>query len=124
VRLQVATNPLGHFAVVRGLLPALRAAAPARVVAVSSIGHKRSAIVFDDLHFERRPYDTLSAYGQSKIANALHPGGIMTGLQQHLSLDEQRAMGWLDADDRTLSIFKSVEQGAATSVRAATAPEL
>jgi NAD(P)-dependent dehydrogenase (short-subunit alcohol dehydrogenase family) len=140
---QFATNHLGHFALVRGLLPALLAAAPARVVAVSSIGHKRSPIVFDDLHFERRPYDKWSAYGQSKTANALmavglhlrhagdgltanalHPGGIMTGLQQHLSLDEQRAMGWLDAEDRPLSIFKSVEQGAATSVWAATAPEL
>ncbi|MFN7643320.1 MAG: hypothetical protein ACK5PW_09600 [Burkholderiales bacterium] len=53
----------------------------------------RSAIVFDDLHFERRPYDKWRAYGQSKTENALHPGGSMTGLQQHLSIDERRAPG-------------------------------
>lgn len=140
---QFATNHVGHFALIRGLLPALRAAAPSRVVALSSIGHRLSPVVFDDVHFDRRPYDKWLAYGQAKTANALtavglhlrhgadgvtanavHPGGIMTGLQKHLSLDEMRAMGWLDAEDRPIAVFKSTEQGAATSVWAATAPEL
>jgi NAD(P)-dependent dehydrogenase (short-subunit alcohol dehydrogenase family) len=140
---QFATNHVGHFALLRGLLPALRAAAPSRVVVLSSIGHRLSPVVFDDLHFDRRPYDKWLAYGQAKSANALmsyglhlrhgadgitanavHPGGIMTGLQKHLSLEEMRAMGWLDAEDRPISVFKSTEQGAATSVWAATAPEL
>lgn len=140
---QLATNHVGHFALVQGLLPALRAAAPSRVVVLSSIGHRLSPVVFDDLHFERRPYDKWLAYGQAKTANALtavgvhlrhgadgitanavHPGGIMTGLQKHLSIEEMRAMGWLDAEDRPIAVFKSTAQGAATSVWAATAPEL
>jgi NAD(P)-dependent dehydrogenase (short-subunit alcohol dehydrogenase family) len=140
---QFATNHLGHYVLTRALLPALLAAAPSRVVVLSSIGHKRSPVVFDDIHFERRAYDKWSAYGQAKSANALfalglhlrhgadgltanavHPGGIMTGLQKSLSLEEMRAMGWLDAQDRPISIFKNAGQGAATSVWAATAPQL
>lgn len=141
--LQFGTNHLGHFALTLGLTSALVAADGARVVALSSIGHRRSPVHFDDLFFERRPYDKWDAYGQSKTAcalfavgldarykdqgvraNAVHPGGIMTGLQQHLALDEQRAMGWVDEQGRVNARFKSVEQGAATSVWAAVGPEL
>ncbi len=140
---QFATNHLGHFALTTALLPALRRGAPARVVALSSSGHKISAVDFDDIHFERRDYNKWKAYGQAKSANALmslgahlrhagegitanavHPGGIMTGLQKYLPVEEMRALGWLKPDDTPLDIFKTPEQGAATSVWAATAPEL
>ena len=92
----------GHFLLAGRLARALVAGAPCRLVALSSIGHRLSPVEFDDIHFERRPYDKWRAYGQSKTANALfavgldrrgraagitanavHPGGIMTGLQQH-----------------------------------------
>ena len=144
---QFATNHLGHFALTTGLIPALlkaaRAGGDARVVCLSSTGHKIAGVDFDDIHFERRDYNKWKAYGQAKSANALcalglhlrfgaqgitanavHPGGIMTGLQQHLTLEEMRALGWLKADDTPLDIFKTPAQGAATSVWAATAREL
>lgn len=140
---QFATNHVGHFALTTALLPALRRGAPSRVVALSSIGHKISGVDFDDIHFERRDYNKWKAYGQAKSANALmslglhlrhagdgitanavHPGGIMTGLQKFLPMEEMRALGWLKPDDTPLDIFKTPEQGASTSVWAATAPEL
>ena len=140
---QFATNHLGHFALTTGLLPALLRSAPARVVALSSSGHKFAGVDFDDIHFERREYSKWVAYGQAKSANALmtlgihlrhggdgitanavNPGGIMTGLQQHLTHEEMQAMGWFNPDGTPLSVFKSTEQGAATSVWAAVAPEL
>jgi len=140
---QFATNHLGHFALTTALLPALLAGAPSRLVALSSTGHKLSGVDFDDIHYERRDYNKWSAYGQAKSANALmalgvhlrhgaegitanavHPGGIMTGLQKFLTHDEMAAMGWFNPDGTVLDIFKTTEQGAATSVWAATAPEL
>jgi NAD(P)-dependent dehydrogenase (short-subunit alcohol dehydrogenase family) len=121
--MQFGTNHVGHFALMVGLLPALKAAGTARVVALSSIGHRRSDVVFEDLNFGERPYDPWSAYGQSKTANVLFavgltqrhagdgitsnavmPGGILTGLQKHMTREEQ--------------------MGASTSIWAAVAPEL
>jgi len=141
--LQFGTNHIGHFALATGLLPALRAAGKARVVSLSSIGHRRSDIHYDDLNFEHRPYDPFSAYGQSKTANALFavgltqrhaaegitanavmPGGILTGLQKHMSREEQMALGWFDEQGNINPRFKNTEQGAATSIFAAVAPEL
>lgn len=140
---QFATNHLGHFRLVAGLWPALAAAGAARVVQLSSIGHRRSPVVFDDIDFLRRPYDKWAAYGQSKTANSLfaieldrrgqahgvrafavHPGGIMTGLQRHLPREEQIAMGWMDERGTLNAAFKSPAQGAATSVWCATSPQL
>ena len=144
---QFATNHLGHFALATGLLPALlhaaRSQGEARVVCLSSTGHKIAGVDFDDIHYQRRDYNKWNAYGQAKSANALfalglhlrfgaqgitanavHPGGIMTGLQKFLPVEEMRAMGWLKADDTPLDIFKTPPQGASTSVWAATAPEL
>ena len=144
---QFAINHLGHFVLTTGLLPALTRATEAngdaRVVCLSSSGHKLAGVDFDDIHFEHREYDKWKAYGQAKSANALfslglqrrhgaegitanavHPGGIMTGLQKFLPLEEMRAMGWLKPDDTPLDLFKSPAQGASTSVWAATAPEL
>lgn len=141
--MQFGTNHIGHFALATGLLPTLKAAGTARVVSLSSIGHRRSDIVFDDINFERRPYDPWSAYGQSKTANALFavaltqhhaadgitcnavmPGGIMTGLQKHMSDDEKRALGWIDENGVPNPRFKSTAQGAATSIYAAVSPDL
>jgi NAD(P)-dependent dehydrogenase (short-subunit alcohol dehydrogenase family) len=140
---QFATNHLGHFALTTGLLQALKAAGTSRVVTLSSAGHKMGGIDFDDLQFDRRDYNKWTAYGQAKSANALmalglhkkfaadgvlsfsvHPGGIMTGLQKSLSQEEMQAMGWFKDDGTTLDIFKTAEQGAATSVWAATTPDL
>ena len=144
---QFATNHLGHFALTAALLPALmqaaKASGDARVVCLSSSGHKIAGVDFDDIQFERREYNKWKAYGQAKSANAMfalglhlrhqadgitanavHPGGIMTGLQKFLPIEEMRALGWLKADDTPLDIFKSPAQGASTSVWAATAPAL
>jgi NAD(P)-dependent dehydrogenase (short-subunit alcohol dehydrogenase family) len=140
---QFATNHLGHFALVAGLAPALKAAHGARVVSLSSTGHKLSPIVFEDIHFRSRPYDKWKAYGQAKTANALfaveldrrgqshgvrafavHPGGIMTPLQRYLPREEMIAAGWMDASGKVDERFKTTEQGAATSVWAGTSPQL
>jgi NAD(P)-dependent dehydrogenase (short-subunit alcohol dehydrogenase family) len=140
---QFATNHLGHFALTNILWPALAAGGGARVVAVSSRGHRRSAIRFDDLQFEHG-YDKWQAYGQAKTANvlfavqldalgreagvrafSLHPGGILTPLQRHLTREEMVGYGWIDEDGNPLEAsFKTPEQGAATATWAATAPAL
>lgn len=139
---QFATNHLGHFELVNRLWPLLAADGGARVVALSSTGHKRSPIRWDDIQFQTG-YDKWDAYGQAKTANALfavqldalgaadgvrafavHPGGIMTELQRHLPREEMIAMGWMDDDGRVNELFKTPEQGAATSVWAATSPQL
>jgi NAD(P)-dependent dehydrogenase (short-subunit alcohol dehydrogenase family) len=103
--MQFATNHLGHFALTTGLHQWLAAAGPARVVAVSSIGHLFCPVVFDDLHYRFRPYDQWTSYGQSKSAivlfavgaaqrwagdgiavNALMPGNIAsTALARHMA---------------------------------------
>jgi NAD(P)-dependent dehydrogenase (short-subunit alcohol dehydrogenase family) len=137
--LQFATNHLGHFALATGLHRALRAAEGARVVSVSSTGHLRSPVVFDDIHFDRRAYDPWEGYGQSKTANilfaveagkrwaddgivvnALMPGAIRTNLQRYIDDEElarmRAAMGGADP------VWKSTEQGAATSVLLAASP--
>lgn len=140
---QFATNHLGHFALVAGLAPALKAANGARVVSVSSTGHKLSPVVFEDIHYGSRSYNKWSAYGQAKTANslfaieldrrgqahgvrafAIHPGGIMTPLQRYLPKEEMIAAGWMDADGNVNERFKTVEQGAATETWAATSPQL
>jgi NAD(P)-dependent dehydrogenase (short-subunit alcohol dehydrogenase family) len=146
--LQFAVNHLGHFRLATRLWPALAAAGGARVVALSSRGHRYSPVVFDDLNFERRTYEPFLAYGQSKTANSLfaveldrrggdegirafavHPGAILdTALIRHLDDDALRAAGVLDADGRRVMStgrrVKSVEQGAATTVWCATSPML
>jgi NAD(P)-dependent dehydrogenase (short-subunit alcohol dehydrogenase family) len=137
--LQFGSNHLGHFLMTCLLVPALVKGAPSRIVSVSSRGHHMSPVVFDDIQYERRPYDKWQAYGQSKTANvlfavglerrlaprgvhanALHPGGIMTELARHLGAEDYEFLA-----KRTSGVrFKTVEAGAATSVFAATAPEL
>ena len=139
---QFATNHLGHFQLTARLWPLL-AAGKARVVALSSSGHARGGLDLEDVHFERRDYDKWTAYGQAKSANALFalhldrlgephgvrafavdPGGIHTPLQRHLPMEEQIAMGWYAADGTPNPMFKTTEQGAATSIWCAVSPLL
>jgi NAD(P)-dependent dehydrogenase (short-subunit alcohol dehydrogenase family) len=141
---QFATNHLGHFQMTARIWPLLIAAGPGtRVVVLSSIGHARCGVDLNDPHFERREYQKWTAYGQAKSANALfavhldtlgephgirafavHPGGIKTPLQRHLTMEEQIAMGWYKPDGTLIDIFKSTEAGASTSVWCAVSPLL
>jgi NAD(P)-dependent dehydrogenase (short-subunit alcohol dehydrogenase family) len=140
---QFGTNHLGHYVLTNLLWPALTRGGGARVVELTSAAHRISPIRFDDMQFERDPYDKWQAYGQSKTANSLfalqldalgqdagvrafavHRGGIMTPLQRHLSIEEMRASGWVDDDGNPVGQFKTPEQGAATSVWCATSPQL
>ena len=137
---QLATNHLGHFQLTVRLWAALRRAGCARVVSLSSRGHARAGVDFDDPHFTKRPYDKWVAYGQAKSANALfavaldargvahgvrafsvHPGVIVTDLMRAMSEDERAAAV---ARSGTLSPFKTAEQGAATSVWCAASRQL
>jgi NAD(P)-dependent dehydrogenase (short-subunit alcohol dehydrogenase family) len=142
--LQFATNHLGHFALAWGLHDALaqgaRERGSARIVALSSTAHMRAPVDFGDIHFDRRPYDPQLAYAQSKtanslfaveatrqwgperiVANAVNPGGIKTGLQRNFS---QRQRDSLDAAEAAgVFVYKTVSQGAATTLVAAVAPE-
>jgi NAD(P)-dependent dehydrogenase (short-subunit alcohol dehydrogenase family) len=119
-----------------GLHDALAAAGDARIVAGSSNVHLQFDLVFDDINYDRRPYDAWEAYGQSKTANvlfaveaarrwagdgitanALMPGGIKTGLDRHQTSPE--------FIEQTKNFpYKSIEQGAATSVLLAPSPLL
>ena len=138
---QLASNHLGHFLLTTGLHDALAEAGGARIVSVSSSGHLASPVVFDDLHFERREYNPWQAYGQSKtanvllaveatrrwaddgiVANALMPGGIMTRLQRYVTQEVKD--GWQRMQDEGRAVVKTPQQGAATSLVAAVAPEL
>ena len=137
--LQFATNHLGHFALAVGLHGALASAAQgSRIVSLSSRGHLRSPVEFDDINFAHRPYDPMIAYGQSKTANvlfavgatrrwaadgiwtnAVHPGAVDSNLTRHIDpavLEQIKASGQYQ--------FKTAEQGAATSVLVATSPQL
>ena len=136
---QLGTNHLGHFLLTNLLAPKL--AHGARIVVLSSAAHHASPVIFDDLNFERRPYDKWQAYGQSKTANALfavalsarlaargiesfsvHPGMIVTELMRHQG-DEGMAMAQKLRDTGKMA-FKTIEAGTATTLYAATAPEL
>ena len=134
--LQFATNHVGHFALALGLHPALAEANGARIVALSSPGHLASPVDFDDLAWETRDYDPSLAYGMSKsanvlfaveatnrwggdgiVANAVAPGSILTNLQRYMPAETLNNI-------KSMPIWKTPEQGAATSVLVATSPEL
>ncbi|WP_373488932.1 oxidoreductase [Blastomonas sp.] len=141
--MQFGTNHIGHFALATTLLPLLQRTEGARVVALSSTGHKLSDIRWDDPNWTDGSYDKWRAYGQSKTANALfalalntrladsggmafavHPGGIVTPLQRHLPLEEMVALGWLNEQgeiaEAARAMFKSPTQGCTTTLWAAT----
>ncbi|MBB6729424.1 oxidoreductase [Cohnella zeiphila] len=145
---QFAVNHLGHFQLTARLWPALQAAEGARVVSVSSKGHRLGGIDFDDLFFQNKPYRKWAAYAQSKTANALfaleldrrgqsagvrafsvHPGSILTDLARHLSDEELQAMGAINEQgQRGFTSYneeqKTVPEGAATIVWCAVSPML
>lgn len=145
---QLATNYLGQFHLTAKLWPALKHAHGARVVNVSSLGHQMAPFNFDDPNFLNRGYETLQAYGQSKTASnlfaleldnrakasnvraySLHPGSIHgTELGREASLELFQKMGFLDQDGNLkpeiLAGLKTVPQGAATTIWAATSPLL
>ncbi|SFA58691.1 short chain dehydrogenase [Rhodococcoides kroppenstedtii] len=140
---QFAVNHLGHFALTMHLWPLLAAANEARVVLYSSAGHHHSPIRWSDIDFTDGD-DKWQAYGQSNTAMilfgrglaalgaadgieaySLHPGAILTPLQRHLPLQEQIELGWVDEDGNGIDTsFKSVSQGAATGLWAATTTNL
>ena len=146
--IQFSANHLGHYQLTARLWPALVAAGGARVVSVSSRGHRRSAVDFGDWNYTNKAYDKYQAYGQSKTANALfavaldrrgqnhgiralslHPGAILTPLSRNMTEDDMKPWGLTRNADGTYnaadpSLFKTVEQGAATSVWCATSPQL
>jgi NAD(P)-dependent dehydrogenase (short-subunit alcohol dehydrogenase family) len=140
---QFAVNYLGHYVLTRLLQPALVSAQGARVVSVSSIGHRRSDIRYDDIQFRQQAFNTWDAYGQSKTAcallaveidrrlskhgvrgNTLNPGGSLTGLHEHLTVEERKRMGWLDEDGKSPARWRTPEQCASTATWLASAPEL
>ncbi|NLR59680.1 SDR family NAD(P)-dependent oxidoreductase [Chitinophaga polysaccharea] len=145
---QLATNYIGQFHLTARLWPALKAANGARVVNVSSLGHHMSPFDFEDPNFEHREYETLLAYGQSKTASnlftleldsraraynvrayAVHPGSIAgTELGREASIELFQKMGFLDEEGNmrpdVLARLKTIPQGAATTVWAATSSQL
>jgi NAD(P)-dependent dehydrogenase (short-subunit alcohol dehydrogenase family) len=109
----------------------------ARVVVVSSIGHRHGGLRLDDINFDKRPYSGMKAYGQSKTANvlfavevdkigqpygirafALHPGAIETDVFRYMT--EQELEDWKKGVKR----FKTPQQGAATTVWCAISEQL
>jgi NAD(P)-dependent dehydrogenase (short-subunit alcohol dehydrogenase family) len=133
--LQLATNHLSHFLLTIATLPLLRRAANPRVVCVSSGAHWMGGVDLEDIDFHHRAYDPWAAYGQSKTANALfalelhrraggqgllayslHPGAINTELGRHVEPSNSVPV--------PSEFMKTIPEGAATQVWAATAPEL
>jgi NAD(P)-dependent dehydrogenase (short-subunit alcohol dehydrogenase family) len=138
---QFATNHLGHFVLVNRIAALI--APGGRLVNVASSGHRYADVDLDDPNFEHAPYNAMIAYGRSKTANilfavefdrrhktrgvratALHPGGIRTELGRHMEPDELDKLvahinAQLAADGQPPFQFKTVPQGAATSVWAA-----
>src|SRR6202050_3127311 len=138
---QFGTNHLGHFVLANRIATLI--APGGRLVSVASSGHRYSDVDLDDPNFERTPYDPMIAYGRSKTANilfavefdrrhktrgvratAVHPGGIMTELDRHMQPGELQATmdrlnAELTAEGRPPFQFKTIPQGAATSVWAA-----
>ena len=138
---QFGTNHLGHFVLVNRIASLMKPGA--RLINLSSAGHQISDVDLDDPNFERSPYNAWVGYGRSKTANilfavefdrrhkgngiraaAVHPGSIRTELSRHMNEDVQRGFAEILAQLERLPgskpmVYKSVVQGAATSVWAA-----
>jgi len=143
--MQFATNHLGHFHLTVSVWESLKKSGNARVVALSSLGHRVSGVDFSDPNFNQRPYDKWAAYGQSKSANSLfaveldkrgekhgirafavHPGGILTDLARYLTDEDLKAFGVYRENGvlKAPDWLKNTEQGAATTVWCAVSPQL
>ncbi|MBW9080735.1 SDR family NAD(P)-dependent oxidoreductase [Rhizobium pusense] len=138
---QFGTNHLGHFALVNRIAPLIRDGG--RLVVLSSAAHHIADVDLDDVSFDKTQYDKWIAYGRSKTAGALlavefdrrhktrnvratavHPGGIQTELQRHYPAEEEQALvDSINAANAAAGLppfqYKSIPQGAATSVWAA-----
>jgi NAD(P)-dependent dehydrogenase (short-subunit alcohol dehydrogenase family) len=137
---QFGTNHLGHFVLVNRVASLLRPGS--RLVNLSSAGHRYADVDLEDPNFERSPYAEFVAYGRSKTANvlfavefdrrhkasgvratAVHPGGIQTELARHMTRETMATlMAAIDASQpkgAPAFSWKSIPQGAATSVWAA-----
>ena len=142
---QFGTNHLGHFLLTKHLMPLVEKGEDKRIVNLSSRGHHMDKVHLDDPNFENREYEKWASYGQAKTANilfsvgledrfadrgvhayAVHPGGIQTNLGRHLSEEDIAALRKrIEENSGEGSFtFKSIPQGAATQVWAATADEL
>ncbi|KUO49369.1 MAG: short-chain dehydrogenase [Sphingomonadales bacterium BRH_c3] len=141
--MQFGTNHLGHFLLTKYLLPLVEKGAGKRIVNLSSRGHHMDKVHLDDPNFEHREYEKWASYGQSKTANvlftvaldkrlkgkgidvfAVHPGGIVTNLGRHLTEQDRAALLARVTEADQNFAWKTVEQGAATTCWAASAPEL
>ncbi|KAG7469540.1 hypothetical protein MATL_G00129880 [Megalops atlanticus] len=130
---QLAVNHLGHFLLTNLLLDKLKSCAPSRVVNVSSIAHRGGKIHFDDLCFDKMPYNSLVSYQQSKLANvlfsrelahrlkgtgvtsySLHPGVIRTELSRHVESWFPLLRALLLAP--SILLMKTPREGAQTSI--------
>lgn len=132
-----AVNHLAPFLLTSLLIDRLKASGNSRVVTTSSIAHRGARIDFDDLQFQRKRYNGIRAYGQSKLANILftrelarrlegtsvtancfHPGGIRTNLARDNPWYYR--LIWYIA-----TVFlASPEKGADTGIYLASSPEL
>ena len=141
--MQFGTNHLGHFALTKHLMPLIEAGADKRIINLSSRGHFIAPANLEDPNFESAAYEPWLSYGQSKTANvlfsvgledrfsskgvhayAVHPGGIDTNLGRHLSQEQADALVQRVTTSDPDFQWKSIPQGAATSVWAATADEV
>jgi len=144
---QFAINHIGHFLLTKELMNTMANTEGSRFVSLSSSAHALTGILWDDIHFNKQPYNKWMAYGQSKTASSLiaiefnekmkdygvegfsvHPGGIITPLQRHLEKEEMIALGWMDEDgspsELAKNFFKSPSQGASTTLWCATSNDL
>ena len=138
---QFGTNHLGHFVLVNRIAPLIREGG--RLVNLASSGHRFSDVNLDDPNFERTPYEPFAAYGRSKTANilfavefdrryrdrgiraaAVHPGGIQTELGRYMDQGEiEKLLKSAGLDIATFE-WKTIPQGAATSVWAGVVADL
>jgi retinol dehydrogenase 14 len=137
IEMTFAVNHLGYFLLTNLLLDLLKRSAPARVVTVASIGHRRGTLDFADLGYEHG-YAIMRAYMRSKLANvlfaaelarrlagtgvtsnSLHPGSVATNIWSGAPTWAKPLIAILYRP-----FFLTVEEGAATIVQLAAAPEL
>lgn len=149
---QFSINHLGHFQLTAKLWDALKKTEGARVVNVSSSAHNYSPVFFDDVNYNNREYNKFEAYGQAKTATVLftveldkraqeygvraytlHPGiSLETNLGRYLGFEDMVEIGVLNADgtpnaeaaEAMKKIQKTTAEAAATTIWAATSPQL